>query len=130
MSARVESGLPAKRRVPRDGPIAAWSSLMNLISTLIGLVALIAAIVGLIPLLGWLNWFVIPVVATGLVLGVLSDETTGRNINLVVLAIAAASSWEAVSSKDDERCEPDQKVTGEEANLPFFRATGLPRTAS
>jgi hypothetical protein len=62
---------------------------MNLVSTLIGLVALAAALVGLIPLLGWLNWFVIPVVAVGLVLGLLSNKTSGRNINLVVLAIAA-----------------------------------------
>ena len=61
---------------------------MNLISTLIGIVALIAALVALIPLLGWLNWLVIPVVAIGLVLGLLSDKTTGRNINLVVLVIA------------------------------------------
>jgi hypothetical protein len=63
---------------------------MNLISALIGIVALVAALVALIPLLGWLNWFVIPVVAIGLVLGLLSDKTTGRNINLVVLAIAAS----------------------------------------
>jgi hypothetical protein len=61
---------------------------MNLISTLIGIVALIAALVAFIPLLGWLNWLVIPVVAIGLVLGLLSDKTTGRNINLAVLAIA------------------------------------------
>ncbi len=62
---------------------------MNLISTLIGIVALLAALVALIPLLGWLNWFVMPVVAIGLVLGLLSDKTAGRNINLLVLAIAA-----------------------------------------
>ena len=62
---------------------------MNLISNLIGMVALVAALVALIPLLGWLNWFVIPVVAVGLVLGLLSDKTTGRNINVLVLAIAA-----------------------------------------
>jgi hypothetical protein len=62
---------------------------MNLLSTLIGIVALGAAMVALIPLLGWLNWFVIPVVAIGLVLGLLSEKTAGRNINLVVLAIAA-----------------------------------------
>jgi hypothetical protein len=61
---------------------------MNLISILIGIVALIAALVALIPLLGWLSWLVLPVVAIGLVLGLLSDKTTGRNINLVVLAIA------------------------------------------
>ena len=62
---------------------------MNLLSTLIGIAALLAALIGLVPLLGWLNWFVIPVVAVGLVLGLLSNKTTGRNINLVVLAIAA-----------------------------------------
>ena len=61
---------------------------MNAVSTLIGIVALIAALVAFIPLLGWLNWLVIPVVAIGLVSGLLSDKTTGRNINLAVLAIA------------------------------------------
>ncbi len=55
---------------------------MNLISALIGIVALIAALVAFIPLLGWLNWLVIPVAVIGLVLGLLSDKTTGRNINL------------------------------------------------
>ena len=62
--------------------------MMNLISTVIGLLALIAAFVAFIPLLGWLNWLVIPVVAIGLVLGLLSNKNTGRNINLAVLVIA------------------------------------------
>ena len=61
---------------------------MNVVSALIGIVALIAALVAFIPLLGWLNWLVIPVVAIGLVIGLLSDKTTGRNINLAVLVIA------------------------------------------
>ena len=61
---------------------------MNVISAVIGLVALIAALVAFVPLIGWLNWLVIPVAAIGLVLGLLSDRTTGRNINLAVLAIA------------------------------------------
>jgi hypothetical protein len=61
---------------------------MNAISAFIGIVALIAALIAFIPLLGWLNWLVIPVVAVGLVLGLLSDKTTGRNINLAVLMIA------------------------------------------
>ena len=61
---------------------------MNLISTLLGIVALLAALVAFVPLLGWLNWLVIPVAAIGLVLGLFSDKTTGRNINLVVLVIA------------------------------------------
>ena len=61
---------------------------MNMISTLIGIVALFAALIAFIPLLGWLNWLVIPVAAVGLVLGLFSAKTTGRNINLTVLVIA------------------------------------------
>ena len=61
---------------------------MNAISALIGIVALMAALVAFIPLLGWLNWLVIPVAAIGLVLGLISDKTTGRNINVAVLVIS------------------------------------------
>jgi hypothetical protein len=61
---------------------------MNVISVIIGLVALVIALVGFIPLLGWLNWFVIPGAVVGLVLGLMSQKTSGRNINLVVLALA------------------------------------------
>jgi hypothetical protein len=61
---------------------------MNVISVIIGLVALAIALVGFIPLLGWLNWFVIPGGVVGLVLGLMSKKTSGRNINLVVLALA------------------------------------------
>jgi hypothetical protein len=61
---------------------------MNVLSTIIGLMALIIALVGFIPLLGWLNWFAIPLGVVGLVLGLMSRETRGRNINLVVLALA------------------------------------------
>jgi hypothetical protein len=61
---------------------------MNVISVIIGLMALIIALVGFIPLLGWLNWLVIPGAVVGLVFGLLSQATSGRNINLVVLALA------------------------------------------
>jgi hypothetical protein len=61
---------------------------MNLMSVIIGLMALVIALVGFIPLLGWLNWFAIPVAVVGLVLGLMSQKTSGRNINLVVLALA------------------------------------------
>jgi hypothetical protein len=61
---------------------------MNVLSTMIGLVALAIALVGFIPLLGWLNWFAIPLAVVGLVLGLLSQKTSGRNVNLVVLALA------------------------------------------
>jgi hypothetical protein len=61
---------------------------MNVLSTIIGIMALIIALVGFIPLLGWLNWFAIPLGVVGLVVGLMSRETSGRNINLVVLALA------------------------------------------
>jgi hypothetical protein len=61
---------------------------MNVISVIIGLMALIIALVGFIPLLGWLNWFAIPGAVVGLVLGLMSKKTGGRNINIVVLALA------------------------------------------
>ena len=61
---------------------------MNVISVIIGLVALVIALVGFIPLFGWLNWFAIPVAVVGLVLGLMSRKTSGRNVNLVVLALA------------------------------------------
>ena len=62
---------------------------MNIISVIIGLVALLIALVGFIPLFGWLNWFAVPLAVVGLVLGLLSQQTSGRNINLVVLALAS-----------------------------------------
>jgi hypothetical protein len=61
---------------------------MNVMSVIIGIMALIIALVGFIPLLGWLNWLVIPGAVVGLVLGLLSKKTSGRNINIVVLALA------------------------------------------
>ena len=61
---------------------------MNVFSTILGLMALIIARVGFIPLFGWLNWFAIPLAVVGLVLGLLSQKTSGRNVNLVVLALA------------------------------------------
>jgi hypothetical protein len=62
---------------------------MNMISVIIGILALLGALVGFIPLLGWFNWLVIPLAVLGLVLGVVARENTGRNINLVVIVLAA-----------------------------------------
>lgn len=61
---------------------------MNALSVIVGILALIGALIGFIPLLGWLNWGVIPLAVVGLVLGLIARENTGRNINLVVLALA------------------------------------------
>ena len=61
----------------------------NLISVIIGIVALVGALVGFIPLLGWVNWFIIPITLIGLIIGMMSGSTTGRNINLAVGLFAA-----------------------------------------
>jgi hypothetical protein len=63
--------------------------MFNILSLLIGAVALLLAIPALLPLLGWLNWVVIPLSVLGLGVGVISKSKTGRNLNLVVLVIAA-----------------------------------------
>ncbi len=62
---------------------------MNVLSIVIGLISLILAFVAFLPLLGWLNWLVIPGAVVGLVIGLMSKKTNGRNINLVVLILAA-----------------------------------------
>ena len=64
--------------------------MFNLISILIGLVALLIAMVGIlpIPLLPLVNWIAFPVAVVGLVFGLLSRGTAGRNLNIVVLLIS------------------------------------------
>jgi hypothetical protein len=63
--------------------------MLNILSILIGLVSLIFVIPGIIPLLGALNWLAIPITVVGLVVGMLSSSNTGRNLNIVLLIIAA-----------------------------------------
>jgi len=58
----------------------------NLISILIGLVALILVVLAFIPLLGWANWIIIPIAIVGLAFGAMSDQKSGRNLNIVVIA--------------------------------------------
>jgi hypothetical protein len=62
---------------------------MSVFSTIFGLMALIIALGGFIPLFGWLNWYTIPLAVVGLVLGLPSQQTSGPNTNLVVLALAS-----------------------------------------
>ncbi|MGL4542557.1 MAG: hypothetical protein ACRCUI_08625 [Polymorphobacter sp.] len=64
--------------------------MLNLISILIGIPALIAGIVAFTPLLGWANWLVIPVALVGAAIGALSGSSSGRNLNLVVIAVGVA----------------------------------------
>jgi hypothetical protein len=61
--------------------------MLNVISLLIGAVALVLGILAFIPLLGWAYWFIIPIALIGLVVGMMSDRNTGRNLNLVVMAV-------------------------------------------
>lgn len=63
--------------------------MLNLISLLIGLGTLVLALVAFIPLLGWANWVIIPMAVVGLALGALSSSNSGRNLNIVVIAIGA-----------------------------------------
>ena len=60
---------------------------MNLISILIGLVALPGALLAFLPLLGWMYWLIVPIAILGLAFGALSSHRSGRNLNLVVIAV-------------------------------------------
>ncbi len=59
----------------------------NMLSIVIGIFALILVVVAFIPLLGWANWVIIPIAVVGLALGAMSDQTSGRNLNLVVIGV-------------------------------------------
>jgi uncharacterized membrane protein SirB2 len=61
----------------------------NMISLIIGGLALLLVLIAFIPFLGAANWFIIPFAVVGLAFGVLSDKTSGRNLNLVVVAVGA-----------------------------------------
>ena len=63
--------------------------MLNILSLLTGLVALVLAIFAFLPFLGWANWAIIPLAMIGLGLGFLSDKDSGRNLNLVVIAVGA-----------------------------------------
>ncbi len=59
----------------------------NLVSIVLGLIALVLVAIAFIPLLGWANWFIIPIAIIGLALGAMSDRTSGRNLNIVVIVV-------------------------------------------
>lgn len=61
--------------------------MMNLLSLIIGVVALLLAIVAFIPFLGWANWLIIPLAMIGALIGFVSRSNTGRNLNLLVIAV-------------------------------------------
>lgn len=61
----------------------------NILSLIIGGVALVLALIAFIPLLGWANWIIIPLAVIGLAIGATTQETSGRNLNLVVIGVGA-----------------------------------------
>jgi choline-glycine betaine transporter len=62
--------------------------MFNLISFLIGLVAIVPLLLTLLPYLWWINWLLLPVPIVGLIIGLISRGSAGRNLNLIVLIIA------------------------------------------
>jgi hypothetical protein len=64
------------------------AGMLNLVSLAIGVVTLPMALIAFFPLLGWANWFIIPLAVVGAIIGMLSSHTSGRTLNLVVIAVA------------------------------------------
>lgn len=64
--------------------------MLNVISMLIGALALALGILAFLPLLGWAYWLIVPIALVGLVLGMMSDRNTGRNLNVVVIVVGVA----------------------------------------
>ena len=62
--------------------------MLNILSILVGIVAGLLALIGIIPIISLVNWIAFPIALVGLALGVMSDRTSGRNLNLVVLLVS------------------------------------------
>lgn len=67
--------------------------MLNIISVLIGLLALVLGVFAFLPLLGWAYWAIIPLAVIGAGLGAMSDRTSGRNLNIVVIVVGALRLW-------------------------------------
>jgi hypothetical protein len=73
----------------RAGGAAMFTTMLNLVSVLIGLVTLALGLVAFMPLLGWMNWLVIPIGIVGAAVGAMSSSNGGRNLNIVLIVIFA-----------------------------------------
>ncbi|KLI63481.1 hypothetical protein [Aurantiacibacter marinus] len=62
--------------------------MLNVLSILIGLLSLVIVIPAQIPFLGIANWIALPFIVVGLVIGQLSSSNGGRNLCLVIFAVA------------------------------------------
>jgi hypothetical protein len=61
--------------------------MLNLVSLIIGVVALLFAVIAFLPLLGWANWLIIPLAVIGAGIGMASNGSAGRNLNLFVIVV-------------------------------------------
>lgn len=64
--------------------------MLNIGSLIIGAIALFLAVFAFIPFLGWANWVIVPFAVIGLALGAMSNRTSGRNLNIVVIVVGIA----------------------------------------
>ena len=62
--------------------------MLNLLSILVGLVAGFLALIGIVPIISLVNWIAFPIALVGAGLGAMSDRTSGRNLNLVIMAVS------------------------------------------
>jgi hypothetical protein len=69
------------------------TAMRNTASLAIGLIALLLAVIAFLPLLGWANWFIVPLAVVGLALGLSSEQTSGRNLNALVIAVGVFRLW-------------------------------------
>jgi len=60
---------------------------LNLLALALGGFGLVWVAIAFIPLLGWANWLILPFAILGLGLGVVSNQRSGRDLNIVVLLI-------------------------------------------
>ena len=63
--------------------------MMNLASMAIAVVALVQAWRPVLPIAGWSAWMIIPLALMGVGLGALSERSTGRDLNILVLVVAS-----------------------------------------
>jgi hypothetical protein len=61
--------------------------MLNFVSLMIGGLGLIFVAIAFFPLLGWANWLILPLAIVGLGIGAISSSVSGRNLNIVVIAI-------------------------------------------
>lgn len=63
--------------------------MLNLVSLIIGVVGLVLAMIAFVPPLGAANWLIIPLAVLGAGIGSMSNGTSGRNLNILVILVGA-----------------------------------------